>query len=385
MSGDPEQEYFADGITEDIITALSHYRWFFVIARNSTFAYKEQPGVDVKQVARELGVRYVLEGSVRKAGNRIRATAQLIEAETGNHLWAERFDRDLADIFALQDEITQSVVGAIEPEMQPFEGRRATRKSAAGNLDAFDCWMRGVWHFHHLNDPAEHRQAETWFRRAIELDPSSAQGHMSLARMLNHRVWWGWSRDIEADLADGYAAATRAVTLDDRDPYTHYALALFSMLRRQHEQSLAEAQRAIDLNPNFALGYFGLGWIRVHLGHFAEAVDSLLRCLRLNPNDPQAPTFLAVWRWRTTTWALRRGASLRQAGPAPPCRAFRVAHLAATLGQLGQFEEVAPARAKLKQFKAADPERFWDATSPYADPAHLAHLLEGLRKAGLEV
>src|SRR6185369_11669170 len=128
---------------------LSHYRWFFVIARNSTFAYRGRPGVDVKQVARELGVRYVLEGSVRKAGNRIRATAQLIDAESGNHLWAERFDRDLADIFALQDEITQNVVAAIEPEMLMFEGRRAARKNAAGNFDAFDCWMRGVWHFQH--------------------------------------------------------------------------------------------------------------------------------------------------------------------------------------------------------------------------------------------
>jgi adenylate cyclase len=142
MSGDPEQEYFADGITEDLITALSHYRWFFVIARNSTFAYKGR-AVDVKQVARELGVRYVLEGSVRKAGTRIRATVQLIEADSGNHLWAERFDRDLVNIFALQDEITQSVVAAIEPEMLLVEGRRAARKSTA-SLDAFDCCMRGV-------------------------------------------------------------------------------------------------------------------------------------------------------------------------------------------------------------------------------------------------
>jgi adenylate cyclase len=158
------------------------------------------------------------------------------------------------------------------------------------------------------------------------------------------------------------------------------------MLCRRHEQSLAEAQRAIDLNPNFALGYFGLGWIRVHLGHFAEAVDSLLRCLRLNPNDPQAPTFLAVLalaHYHLGSY----GEALRYAKQGLPRRAvpFALRTFAATLGQLGQFEEVAPARAKLKQFKAADPERFWDATSPYADPAHLAHLLEGLRKAGLEV
>src|SRR5262249_16175490 len=234
LSGDPEQEYFVDGTTEDIITALSQYRWFFVIARNSTFAYKGRPGVDVKQVARELGVRYVLEGSVRKAGNRIRATAQLIEAESGKHLWAERFDRELADIFALQDEITQSVVGAIEPEMLLIEGARAARKSAAANLDAFDCCMRGVWHFHQFGSD-DNGQAETWLRRSIELDPTLAQAHMALARTLSARIWWGWSQDIDKDLSDAYAAADRAVVLDDRDPYSHYALSNVSLLTRRQE------------------------------------------------------------------------------------------------------------------------------------------------------
>jgi adenylate cyclase len=339
----------------------------------------------VKQVARELGVRYVLEGSVRKAGNRIRATAQLIDAESGNHLWAERFDRDLSDIFALQDEITQSVVAAIEPEMLMFEGRRAARKNAAGNFDAFDCWMRGVWHFQQLNDSAEHRHAETWLRRAIALDPNLAQAHMSLARLLNHRVWWGWSGDIEADLAEGYSAATRAVSLDERDPYTHYALSLISMLCRRHEQSLAEAQRAIDLNPNFALGYFALGWIRVHLGHFAEAVDSLLRCLRLNPNDPQAASVLTVlglahYHLGRYDEALR---CARQALPRRPVP-FGLCTLVATLGQLGPLDEASAAlRDQLSQFKAADAKRFWRVTMPYAAPAHLAHVVDGLRKAGV--
>src|SRR5215468_3320458 len=209
LSGDHEQEYFVDGISEDIITALSHYRWFFVIARNSTFAYKGRPGVDVKQVARELGVRYVLEGSVRKVGSRIRATAQLIDAESGNHLWAERFDRDLADILALQDEITRSVVGAIEPEMLLFEGGRAARKSAA-SLDAFDCCMRGLWHFHQYT-AEDNAQAEPWLRRSIELDPKLAQAHMALARTLTNRIWSGWSRDIRRDLSAAREAVTRAL------------------------------------------------------------------------------------------------------------------------------------------------------------------------------
>src|SRR5262249_23418716 len=182
MSGDREQEYFADGISEDIITALSRYRWFFVIARNSTFAYKGR-ALDVKQIARELGVRYILEGSVRRAASRVRATAQLIDAVTGTHLWAERFDRDLSDMFALQDEITQSVVAAIEPEMLLVEGKRATRKNVA-SLDAFDNCMRGVWHFQ-MFARDENRVAEKLLLRAIELDPNLALAHSYLARTLN--------------------------------------------------------------------------------------------------------------------------------------------------------------------------------------------------------
>ena len=289
MSGDRDQEYFADGVTEDIITALSHYRWFFVIARNSTFAYKGR-ALDVKQIARELGVRYVLEGSVRRAASRIRATAQLIDAETGNHLWAERFDRDLSDVFALQDEITQNVVAAIEPEMQLVEGKRATRKNA-GSLDAFDHCMRGIWHFQQFARD-ENRVAEMLLRRAIDLDPDLALAHTYIARTLNTRVWWGWSDDIDRDIADEFEAATRAVALDERDPYSHYALVLAALITLRHDQSLAAAQRAIDLSPNFALGYFALGRIRIYMGRSSEAIDPMLRSLRLNPNDRQSEAFL---------------------------------------------------------------------------------------------
>jgi tetratricopeptide (TPR) repeat protein len=267
--------------------------------------------------------------------------------------------------------------------MLDFEGRRALRKSA-GNPDAFDCWMRGVWHFQHLNDPDEHRQAERWLRRAVELDPDLSQPRMSLSRVMTHRIWWGWSRDIAADLAEGLAEATRAANLDDRDPYAHYALSLISNLNGLHEQSLAAAQRAIDLSPNFALGFFALGWIRVHLGHFPEAVDALLRSLRLNPNDAQAPTFLAVLalahyhmgRYEDALRFAKQGLPRR---PVP----WALRTFAATLGQLGHIEEARAAVARLGEFKAADPERYWQTTSPYADPAHLEHLMEGLRKAGM--
>ena len=381
MSGDPEQEYFADGITEDIITALSHHRWFFVIARNSTFVYKGR-AVDVKQVARELGVRYILEGSVRRAGQRVRITGQLIEAETGNHLWAERFDRDMADIFAIQDEITQSVVGAIEPEMLLIEGRRAFRKSI-GNLDAFDCAMRAMWHFSQLA-PEDSDQAVTLLRQAITLDPNLAQAQMALARTLNSRIWYGWSNDIEGDISEIYAAAVRAVSLDERDPYSHYAFCWASLLRHLHTQALAAAQRSIDLNPNFALGFFALGFVRVFIGHFAEALDSLLRSLRLNPNDPQADSFLsfvslAHYHQESYEEALHYGElAVRGRRPYLALRA-----LLASLGQLGRTEEARPLLAEFMLRLPKNSQRHFEVTTPYLDPKYREHLADGLRRAGL--
>ena len=382
MSGDPEQEYFADGITEDIITALSHHRWFFVIARNSTFVYKGR-AVDVKQAARELGVRYVLEGSVRRVGQRVRITGQLIEAESGNHLWAERFDRDLADIFAIQDEITQSVVGAIEPEMLLVEGKRALRKST--NLDAFDRCMRAMWHFSQQT-PEDNAQAVILLKEAIALDTNLAQAHMVLARTLNSRVMHGWSVDIEQDIAEGYAAAMRSVALDDRDPYCHYALCWLSLLRRQHGQALSEAQRSIDLNPNFALGYFVLGLVRIYIGHFAEALDALLRSLRLNPNDPQAGSFLsfvalAHYHQGTYDEAVHYGELAVRGRRAY----FALRTLAAGLGQLGRPEEAKPILNELERKKPANADEYFQITTPYAEPAHREHLLQGLRKAGMQV
>ncbi|WP_245471858.1 adenylate/guanylate cyclase domain-containing protein [Bradyrhizobium nanningense] len=380
MSGDPEQEYFADGITEDIITALSHHRWFFVIARNSTFVYKAR-AVDVKQVARELGVRYILEGSVRRAGQRVRITGQLIEAETGNHLWAERFDRDMADIFAIQDEITQSVVGAIEPEMLLIEGRRAFRKPVT-NLDAFDCCMRAMGHFSQIT-PANQDQAVVLLRQAISLDPALAQAHMALARTLNSRIWHGWTRDIANEASEAHAAAARSVALDDRDPYCHYALCWTSLVMRMHAQALAEAQRSIDLNPNFALGFLSLGLVRVYIGHFREALDALLRCLRLNPNDPQAGAFfsfvgLAHYHQENYEEAGHYGQLAIRTRP----HYLGLRILLASLGQLGRIEEARPLLHDLIA-RPADPQQLFDVTTPYLETKYRKHLADGLRRAGV--
>jgi len=383
MSGEAEQEYFADGITEDIITALSRYRWFFVIARNSSFTFKGR-AVDVKQIARELGVRYVLEGSVRKAGNRIRITGQLIEAESGNHIWAERYDRDLSDIFSVQDEITQSVVAAIEPEMLLTEGQRAARKTGT-NLDAFDCVLRGMWHFH-LFTPEDSLEAEKLFRRAIDRDQKFAPGWIWLGRTLNGRIWFGWSRDVEGERAEAYAAAQRAVELDERDPYAHYILALTSVISRQVQKGIAEAQRAIDLNPNFALGHFILGLARFFAHHFAEVPEPILRGMRLSPHDPLTFMYLnflalAYYHQRDYEQARQyaeRGLRLR--------RIYVLCHtLLASLGQLGRLDEAAAVREEMQRLKPSDFDRFVETTNPYTNPADREHLRDGLAKAGLTV
>jgi TolB-like protein/class 3 adenylate cyclase len=383
MSGDREQEYLADGISEDVITALSHHRWFLVIARNSTFAYKGK-AQDIKQIARELGVRYVLEGSIRVAGSRVRATAQLIDAETGMHLIAERFDRDMADIFALQDEITRSVVAAIEPEMLLTEGRRAIRKNPA-NLDAFDRCMRGIWYFQQFSR-SENRDAEVWLRQAIALDPGLALAHCYLARALNSRIWWGWSSDIDADVADECAAADLAASLDARDPYSHYAMCLASMITRRGEQSVAAAQRALDLNPNFALGYFGLGWARVYVGRAEEALEPLLHSLRLNPHDRQTETFLGqaalaqyhCGNFQEAVDYCRRALRVRR-------HHFMLRTLAAALGQMGRRDEAGPVLAELRETMPPNAARHWEVTMPYAHAPSRAFFEEGLRLAGFEI
>jgi tetratricopeptide (TPR) repeat protein len=318
---------------------------------------------------------------VRRAGQRVRITGQLIEAETGNHLWAERFDRDMADIFAIQDEITQSVVGAIEPEMLLIEGNRALRKSV-GNLDAFDCCMRAMWHFSQIAQE-DHEQAVALLRQAIRLDPNFAQAHMALARTLNSRIWYGWSSDIEKDVSEIYMAAARSVSLDDRDPYSHYAFCWANLIRHMHARALAEAQRSIDLNPNFALGFFALGLVRVHIGHFSEALDSLLRSLRLNPNDPQAGSFmsfvaLAHYHQENYEEAVHYG----ELAVRSRRLYLGVRVLLASLGQLGRVEEARPLLDEFTFRHPQDPKRQFEITTPYLDLKYREHLADGLRRAG---
>jgi adenylate cyclase len=382
MSGDPEQEFFADGLTEDIITALSQFRWFFVIARNSSFAYKNR-AVDVKQIARELGVRYVLEGSVRKAGTRVRVSAQLIDAETSAHLCAERYDRDLADIFAIQDELTQHVVAAIEPEILMGESRRVLQVRT-GSLDAYECHMRGMWYLNQQDTAAHFAESIDWHRRAIALDPGFSRAHMALARSLYACCLNGYSGDIERDRQELVAAAERAVALDDRDPYAHYALCLAHFLSQRQTAALAEAQRAIDLNPNFAIAHNALGWARIFVGHFAEAMGPLHTALRLSPHDPLAYLFLNrialahyhLGNYEEAVHFSERAAALRR-------QHFVLLVLLASYGQLARRDEAMALLPEVVAGAPADPEHYWQIVAPYADSAHRTQLFEGLAKAGL--
>jgi TolB-like protein len=283
MSGDAEQEYFADGISEEIITALSRFHWFFVIARNSSFSYKGT-SPDVRDVARDLGVKYVLEGSVRKGGNRVRITAQLIDATTGNHIWAERYDRELDDIFAVQDEITEAITAAVAPSFAAAETRRAGAK-APENLDSWDLVMRGNWHLWRMNreDMAEARQL---FEAAIKLDLDSYMAHGGLTMALQLPAGMGWVDDLQDSHDQGIHAAEQALALNDQNALAHVALAMVHHVSRDNHAAKISCRKALDLNPNLAFAEGLLGLTHAHLGDYEDANLHLDNVIRQSPRDP---------------------------------------------------------------------------------------------------
>jgi TolB-like protein/class 3 adenylate cyclase len=285
MSGDPEQEYFADGMVEEITTALSRNHELFVIARNSSFRFKGR-AVDIKQVARDLGVRYVLEGSVRKSGNRIRITGQLIDAASGTHLWADRYDGALEDVFELQDQVAASVVGAVAPSVTEAEMERAKRKPTS-SLDAYDYFLRGqAAHWQFTKDGTD--QAVGLYEQAIALDPQFASAYAALAAGLNLRKEWGWSTDPAADASQATAYAKRAVRLGRQDAGVLARIAPVLWVSSD-EVELADSllDEAIRLDPNGMLGWLWGGWAKVLLGDHQTAIDYFRRALRLSPLEPR--------------------------------------------------------------------------------------------------
>jgi len=381
MSGDPDQEHFADGITEDLITGLSRIRWLFVIARNSTFQYKGKYP-DIRVVGRELGIRYVLEGSVRHQGKRLRASAQLVDAETGGHHWAEKYDRKLDDIFAVQDEITRSVAGAIEPRLLAAEGLRALARSTA-DLDAWEQVARAQAYFWRMT-LADHQAATGILERAVEAHPDYAPARSLLGFRMVFATHMGWV-DREHGLTAGHQHAIRAIALDDRDPWGHIALGYWAMMERRTEESIAAFRRAVGLNPNSAAAHGYLGHIFAFAGQDGEAIEHGEEAIRLSPLDPEMAFFLGgiavahfaadrfVEAVRYTTEALRLRPGFQGA------QRLRCASLA----QAGRISE---ARAYLPTVQRDQPQLSIDwirASVPFQTQQLMERFLEGMHKAGL--
>ena len=283
LSSDAEQEFFADGVTEDIITELSRERDLFVIARNSTFAYKGQ-SPDLRQVAQELGVKFVLEGSVRKAGNRIRLTAQLIDAQHNSHVWAERYDRALQDVFELQDELTRTICNTLLQKFRDSETERALRQTPQ-NMAAYDHYLRAFGQVLKLTK-ADSDAAIREARRALEIEPDYARAWMVLAWAHCYRTWAGWTEDPVSEAASSREAALKAVKLDKGDFWGHGALAFAELFSRNHERALNAIDRAVALNPNSADSHALRGMVLNFVGDPAEALDEMKLAMRLNPNHP---------------------------------------------------------------------------------------------------
>ncbi|MGE8941833.1 winged helix-turn-helix domain-containing tetratricopeptide repeat protein [Leptospira interrogans] len=383
LSGDPEQAYFADGVVEEIITALSRVRWLFVIARNSSFTYQGR-NVDLKQVGQELGVGYVLEGSLRKAGDRIRITGQLIEASTGAHLWAERFEGRLEDIFEVQDEIAASVAGAIAPQVELAEIERAKNKPTA-NLNAYDCYLRGIAHMHRGTQEAI-EEALSLFQRSIELDPDFAAAHAMAAWSYFWRKINGWSENRAREIAEGERLARRAVELgrDDAVALTRGGHAL-AHLTGDLDGGIALLDRAVFLNPNLASAWFLGGFLRTWHGECEDAIAHFERAMRLSPVDPElyrmqagiAMAHLFAGRIATASaWAERSYSNL-------PSFLMVAALIAATRALGGRKED---ARRAIEEVRKLDPVlRVSNVADwlPISRPEHLSIFADGLRKAGL--
>jgi adenylate cyclase len=383
FSDDPEQEYFADGITEDIISMLAGWRAFPVIARDSTFTFKGK-AADIKKVGEQLGARYIVEGSVRKSGRRVRITAQLMQADTGHHVMAEKFDRDLIDLFELQDEITRIIAGALEPELLKFERNRIANQRQH-NEDAYELYQRGMFH-HYRQSKQDNIEAQACFRRALAIDAQYPQAMAALANAVCVAANIGWAEDTESSYKEAYELGQRAITLDPRYPNARFALGGVCMWTRRSERGIAECEEAISLNPSFAAAHVLLGQMYLYAGRREEAIERAEKGIRLSPSDPRmfiwlpalAGAHYQMRHYEEAVEAGRRSWSLNRNWP------HGLRYVVAGLAQLGRIEEAQAALAELRlmdanlEFSASVFRRVWP------NPADVDHLLEGLRKAGFK-
>jgi adenylate cyclase len=383
MSDDPGQEFFADGIAEDVITALSRFRSLFVIARNSSFTYKGG-AIDITEVARDLGVRYVVEGSVRKAGNRVRITAQLIDAASGRHLWADRFEGALDDVFDLQDQITEQIVVAVEPEIGARERERARRKPPE-SLDAWALVQRGLSHLHRMNK-TDRTEAMRLFREAVALDPEFAAAHAQIAYAFSTSVLYGYAEDTAKAVASAREAAEQAVSLDPNEPMAHFALGRVHIFDGGVEMAIGEMQTAIAINPNFATGHFGLGWAYHYgAGQWEQALPHFDTALRLSPRDPMRWMMLSLKG--SALRCLGRHdeaiAHCRQACQFPDSGFLPHMNLGAVLAEAGQKIEARAAIERAVQLQPALSISFIRSRYVGVHQTNLKSMLDSLRKAGV--
>ena len=388
MSRDADQEYLADGIAGDLITELSRLRWLQVTARNSTFTYKGR-AVDVKQVGHDLGVRYVVEGSVQRADNRVRISAQLIDASTGNNIWAERYERKLADIFVLQDEIADTVVAALQDEVGEFERERARRKPPE-SLDAWEFYQRGLWHLWRFS-PSNVAEARHLFQRAAELDPNFAQTFAALGFALYMEVVFSYTTSPLENLDQAQQAANQAVALDDKEAMAHHTLGRVLSLRGDYNSAIAEMRTAIDLNPSSALAHFGLGTTLMLTEQLEEAISEFDEAIRLSPRDPAVWGFYALRAWARILLGDYESAvdDSRRAIRHPEAAFWPHAHLASALGHLGKHDE---AKNALERLLEINPDFTPDAALAAHSPLNPDTLrpvfktwIDGLQKAGLNI
>ena len=383
MSGDADQEYFSDAITQDIITNLSKHRWLDVTARNTSFGYKGK-SIDVRQLADELGVDYVVEGSVRRSGERIRVTAQLADASTGNQRWSDRYDGDLQDVFAVQDEITAKIVARLEPEIGAAE-RQKVAKSVRRDLQAWECYHLGIFHFFKFT-AADNLEAQKMLQRSRDLDPQFGEAHS----------WWAyavvlgmvyWDTDPSPELLDeALAAANRALDLDDQNAVFYALKARVQLARREYGSALTENKMAIELNPTFAAAHCGLADSLAYEGRYDEAIETFENAIELSPNDPQRWAFLTygalahIFKGDFETavkWA-------DKASEIPNCQYWTTAHKAVALAYLGDNDGAKHTVARLVKERPDFSIEFTKKKLFFLkDPEQIRIYLEGLSLAGV--
>lgn len=375
LSGDPEQVYFSDGVTEDIIREISRFRELHVISRNSSFHYRGR-SVDIRQIGRELGVHYVVEGSVRRSGKQLRIAAQLIEAETGNALWAERYDRSEEDVFAVQDEVVRMIVATLPGQIAGAGARSARRKRPDG-MSVYDYLLRGI-EYKQTFDRSEEPKVREMFERAIAADPELAIAHTWLAE-LEMREWW---RNLSAPALDrAYSLAKRGAMLDPTDGQCHRVLGEVCLYRREFDDAALQFERALELNPNDSHTIVAKAWLLAYEGKTEQALDWANRGLRLNPNHPD-------WYASTHGMALYCHRNYGEAAAAISRNfvnpdIWELMYLAASLAQANRLDE---ARAQVERYIAQEPKRSMlehAKHEPYRHEAGLEHLLDGIRKAGV--